>query len=109
MFRIMNEYLSKVYLMTSDDIQRRLNDLLDKLEGITRKSVNINFNRYVVDIHLEDFSVEEAGKYFRIIENELAYPYSSMSLRYNEGDRVSYRFITCMENKTGYYMDIIFS
>ena len=109
MFRIMNEYLSKVSLQVGDDIYGRIDNVLRTEKGIKKYSVNTNFNRYIIDIKLDGYSLEKAEEFYRRLSEKLSYPYSSMYLRYNEGAMVRYRFITCKEDKTGIYADIVIS
>lgn len=109
MFRVMNEYLSKVGLVTDDKLYERMNRFLSDLEETEKVCININYNKYIVDIKLKTFSVEEADRCFRAFLSAVAYPYSAMWVRYNEGKMVRYRFITSKEDKTAIYMDIIYS
>ena len=53
--------------------------------------------------------MEEADRAFRDMAGAVAYPYSHISVRYNESTRVKYRFATCKEDKTGIYMDVVYS
>ena len=109
MFRVINEYLAKVKIETDDDLKSLMNDYLEKDKNITKFCINENFNRYVVDIKLKKFTVKKEDTEFRKLISAIAYSYSQMSVRYNEGDRVRYRFVTCKEDKTGVYLDVIFS
>ena len=109
MFRIMNEYLSKVTLMVGDDIYGRIDGFLRDEKDITKYSVNTNFNRYIIDVKLSKYSLEKAESFYKRLSEKLSFPYSSMYLRYNEGDMVRYRFVTCKEDKSGIYADIVIS
>ncbi len=109
MFRIMNEYLSKINLMVGDDIYRQIEGFLRDEKDITKYSVNTNFNRYIIDVKLTDYSLEKAEDFYNRLSLKLSFPYSSMYLRYNEGDMVRYRFVTCKEDKSGIYADIVIS
>lgn len=109
MYRVINEYLSKVNLDISNDIYEKIDIFLKSEENIEKYCINVSFKNYIVDIKLADFSVEEAAREFLRISDHMSYDYSSMHVRYNEGTRVRYRFVTCRENKSAFYMDIIFS
>ena len=109
MFRVINDYMSKININTDDEMYSVMKDYLDESELIKRYSINVNFNRYIVDIKLHKYSVEASDQMFREFVSITAYPYSHISVRYNEGSRVTYRYVTCKENKSGVYMDIIIS
>ena len=83
--------------------------MCEKDDNIGSITVNVSFNKYIVDIRLKDYSIENADKYFRYLISAISYPYSHISIRYNENTRVKYRFATCKEDKTGIYMDIVYS
>ncbi|MBR1507372.1 MAG: hypothetical protein IJ619_05170 [Eubacterium sp.] len=109
MFRVINDYLSKVQLSVDNDTYNRMDRYLKDNKKIKKHSINVSFNNYIVDITLSKFSVEEASKEFKNFSEFMTYDYSSMFVRYNEGDRVRYRFVTCREDKKAIYMDVIFS
>ena len=109
MFRVINEYLAKVNIDTDDELKDKIEDFMSKDKNVKKFCINENFNRYILDIKLEKFSVKKADTDFRKLINAIAYSYSHMSVRYNEGDRVRYRFVTCKEDKSGVYIDIIYS
>ncbi len=109
MFRVINDYLSKVQLFVSQDIYDKMNTLLKDNKKIAKYSINVSFNNYIVDITLKKFSVEVASQEFKAFSQAMEYEYSSMYVRYNEGDRVRYRFVTTKEDKKAIYMDVIFS
>ncbi len=109
MFRIVNDYLSKLNIVTDPDIYDALKKFLDKSKSVSNYSINENFNRYIVDIKLSKYTVILADVFYRKLEAAIAYPYSHISVRYNEENRVRYRFASCQEDKTGVYMDIIIS
>jgi len=108
MFRVVNEYISHVNLITDTELESRLRDFLGELTELRKYSLNSVYNRYVLDIRLKKFSVELSDKLYRDIERVAAYSYSHISVRYNEGDRVRYRFVTCRESRDGVCMDVIF-
>ena len=109
MFRAINEYMAKLNIVTDEDLARLMNDYLAKQKNIDNFSINVNYNRYIVDIRMKKYSVNSADKTFRKFVSATAYPYSHISVRYNEDERVGYRYVTCKENKNGVYMDIIIS
>lgn len=109
MYRVINKYMENINLIANDDIYNRLMNFLKTAQDIKKYSVTVSFNRYVVDIKLENYSVERAADIFQLFSAKVSYAYSSMHLRFNEGKCVRYRYITCMENKKGFYCDIIFS
>ena len=108
MFRVINEYMSKLNINTDDEIFEKV-EAFFKDEEVKSHSVNISFNRYIVDIHLVDYSIDIADGMFRRFVDATAYPYSHITVRYNEKNRVRYRYVTCKENKNGVYMDVIIS
>ena len=107
MFRAVNDYLAKLNIRTDDDIRSTMEKFLVRQKSVKDFSINVNYNRYVVDITLNNFSVKRADTFYRKFEAAVTYPYSHISVRYNEDSRVRYRFATCRENKDGVYMDII--
>ncbi len=109
MFRVMNDYLSKVELVVNQEIYDKLNLILKDNKKIDKYSITVSFNNYIVDIKLKKFSVDAANTEFKSFTEKVTYPYSSMYLRYNEGERVRYRFVTCKEDKKAIYMDVIYS
>ena len=109
MFRAINEYLAKLNIVTDDELLDEMNSYLEKQKTIDNFSININYNRYIVDIRLKKYTVKAADSLFRKFVLATAYPYSHITVRYNEDKRVRYRYATCKENKTGVYMDVIIS
>ena len=109
MFRAINEYLAKLNIVTDDELLKEMNDYLEKQKTIDHFSINVNYNRYIVDIRLKKYTVKSADSLFRKCVQHTAYPYSHITVRYNEDNRVRYRYATCKENKTGVYMDVIIS
>ncbi|MCR4837713.1 MAG: hypothetical protein K5897_02100 [Eubacterium sp.] len=107
MFRVMNEYLAKVHLEIDERFSQKMDLFLSDRKEIVKYCININYNKYVVDVHLKKYSIEAADKLFCDLAAQIAYPYSHMSLRYNEGDQVRYRFVTCNEEKSAVYMDLV--
>lgn len=109
MFRVINEYLAKVNLQADNSIYDRISGYLANVPDIKKYTVTVSSKRYVVDIKLNEYSVENAAKLFNIINSNISYPYSSMHVRFNEGKCVRYRYITCKEDKSAFYCDIILS
>ena len=109
MFRAINEYMAKLNIVTDADLARQMEEYLAKQKAVDNFSININYNRYIVDIRMVKYSVNSADKLFRKFVAATAYPYSHISVRYNEEKRVRYRYVTCKENKNGVYMDVIVS
>ncbi len=109
MFRVINEYLSKVNLQANDTIYNHINKILKDNTDIKEATVTVNFQRYIVDIKLKTYSVENAAQVFNYFNQNVAYSYSSMHVRFNEGKCVRYRYITSKEDKRAFYCDIIIS
>lgn len=109
MYKIMNEYMSKVQLQSGPNLQQKLCDIVNSIKGIRKFSVTEHFRQFVIDMKLSSFSVEKATIVFHELQNKIACPYSSFYVRFNEGSCVRYRFITCREDKKGIYCDIIIS
>ena len=109
MFRVINDYLSKVELVINQEIYDKIELYLRDDKRIAKYSINVSFNNYIVDIKLKKYSVDAASQGFKDFMTYMEYDYSSMYVRYNEGDRVRYRFVTTKEDKKAIYMDVIFS
>ena len=109
MYREMNDYLARVRVEIDERFSQKMDLFLADRPEIVKYCINVNYNKYVVDVHLKKFSVELADQMFCMLATEIAYPYSHMSLRYNEGNVVRYRFVTCNEEKRAFYMDLILS
>ncbi len=109
MFRVINEYMNKVNLRSEKEIYDRLNTYLSSCKDIDYYTVTVNHNIYVVDIKVDNFTLELAEKLFGDFNKNISYPYSALYLRFNEGKCVRYRYITSQENKDAFYCDIIIS
>lgn len=109
MYKVINEYTAKVNLQANEEIYNRIIVFLKDIKDIKSVSVSESFNRYVLDIKLKNYSVEQATEVFNKINIGLSYAYSSMYVRFNEGKCVRYRFMTSKENKEALYCDIIFN
>lgn len=108
MFRVMNDYMKEIELQVSEQFYNRIKECLAHHAGVSSYCITVNFNRYIVDIKLKDYSIEEARCVYQALLDDIACPYSEFSVRYNEGKAVRYRYATCTENKEGYYCDIVF-
>ncbi len=108
MFRVMNEYMKGMHLQVKDEFYNVIKFALEKSKNVSSYCITVNFNRYIVDIKLKDYSVEAARAEYAALVALIACPYSEMSVRYNEGKSVRYRYATCAEDKKGYYCDVVF-
>lgn len=111
MFRVINEYMERVSLVSNDEIYNMFSEYIRNYSNfeIKKYSVTVNFNRYVIDIRLKNYSVENAEQFFDDFSRAVSYPYSALHVRFNEGKCVRYRYITCKEDKKGFYCDIVIS
>ncbi|MGN0436452.1 MAG: hypothetical protein ACI4D8_07480 [Wujia sp.] len=109
MFKVINEYMNKINLQVNDRIYRMLGDYLSQEVSIAKYTITVNFMRYNIDIRLKNYSVEEATKVFNRFNESVSYPYSSLHIRFNEGKCVRYRYVTCKEDRNGFYCDILLS
>ncbi|MBR3833588.1 MAG: hypothetical protein IKJ73_04675 [Lachnospiraceae bacterium] len=109
MYKVINEYTSKVNLQANDEIYNKIYSFLKDITEIKKLSISVSFNRYVLDIKLHNYSVDLASEIFNMINSNISYTYSSLFVRFNEGKCVRYRYITSNENKDAIYCDIIFS
>ena len=109
MVTIMNEYVSKINLTANAMTQGILNTALMEQSEVEQSSVLIKANRYIVDVHLKNFSIENAVIVFNEFMIKTRYHYSAFFIRFNEGNRVRYRYASCKENKEGFYCDVIIS
>ena len=109
MFRVFNEYIKNIQLSTEPEIECAFNHYLADCKTIRDYCVTIHYNRFVVDIKLNKFSLENAHKQFIKLSDTVSFPYSSMNVRFNEGNVIRYRYASCKEDKVGFYCDIVFS
>lgn len=109
MFRVINEYMEKVKLQSNASIQGMFEEYLKNYPDIVKYSISVSFNQYVIDVRLKKFSVEKAASFFDGFNSAVSYPYSALHVRFNEGKCVRYRYLTCKEDKEGYYCDIVIS
>lgn len=108
MYKIINEYMSKINMLANEEITNKLSNCLKEHDKIKSFTLSVNYNHYILDIRMKDYSVEHAADVFADVQNVIAYSYSSFHVRFNEGNCVRYRFLTCKENKDGFYCDIVF-
>ncbi len=109
MYKVINDYMSKVVLQSGEEVRLQLCKQIESIPEIKSFTVMERAKQFVIDMKLESFSVEEAAHVFHELQGKMASAYSSIYVRYNEGKCVRYRFITCRENKEGIYCDFIFS
>ncbi len=107
MYRVIDEYMSKVTLQDNAETKERLDNFLRNTAEITSYNLTCHFEKYSADIHIKDFSVEAAAKLFQSFLAWVSYEYSSLYVRYNEGSCVRYRFLTSREDKNAIYCDIM--
>lgn len=109
MFRVFNEYLKYIHLTAEPEVECAFNHYLADCDGLKTYCVTIHYNRLVVDIKLENFSLEEAQRQFKQMTDTVGYPYSQMFVRFNEGSVIRYRYASCKENKVGFYCDVVYA
>lgn len=109
MVSIMNDYVAKMKLLSDDVTKSILNVSLADQSNIEKSNVLIKSNRYIVDIKLKDFSVENAVTVMNFFMERTRYHYSAYFIRFNEGNLVRYRYATCKENREGFYCDVVIS
>ena len=109
MVSIMNEYVSKINLTANAITQGILNTALSEQSEVEQSSVLIKSNRYIVDVHLKEFSVENAVSVINVFMDKTRFHYSAFFIRFNEGNRVRYRYASCKEDKDGFYCDVVIS
>ena len=109
MVSVMNDYVSKINLLSDDITKSILKVTLDGQLNIESSNVLIKSNRYIVDIKLKEFSVENAVTVMNLFMEGTRYHYSAYFIRFNEGNLVRYRYATCKENKEGFYCDVVIS
>lgn len=107
MVSIMNDYIAKIKLLSDDVTKSILNVSLTEQSYIEKSNVLIKSNRYIVDIQLKEFSVENAVTVMNFFMEKTRYHYSAYYIRFNEGNLVRYRYATCKENREGFYCDVV--
>ena len=109
MVSVMNDYVAKIKLLSDDVTKSILKVALDGQLNVESNNVLIKSNRYIVDIKLKDFSIENAVMVMNLFMEKTRYHYSAYFIRFNEGTLVRYRYATCKENKEGFYCDVVIS
>lgn len=107
MVSIMNDYLSKIHLQSDDMTKNLLCAALFDLDNIQEKSIIMKSSRYIVDIKLKEFTVENAILIMNSFMEGTRFHYSAYFIRFNEGNMVRYRYASCKENKEGFYCDVM--
>lgn len=107
MISIMNDYVAKILLQSDDMTKNLLNAALLECENIRDKSIILKGNRYIVDIQLKQYNVEDAIDVMNYFMEHSRYHYSSYYVRFNEGNMVRYRYASCKENREGFYCDVV--
>lgn len=109
MVSVMNEYVTNMNLVSDDITKSILHTALSDDNNVVKNSVLIKANKYLVDIKLKEFSVEQAIEVMNCFMERTRYHYSAFFVRFNEGDRVRYRYASCKEDREGFYCDIVIS
>jgi len=107
MVSIMNDYITKIHMLSDDMTKNLLYAALMEQSNIEEKSIIIKGKRYIVDIKLASYSVEEAIAVMNHFMEKTRYHYSAYFVRFNEGNMVRYRYASCKENKEGFYCDVV--
>lgn len=109
MVSLMNEYVANIILLADDMTKSILNAALMDQPNIENGNILIKANRYIVDIKLKRFTIEDAMIIMNHFMEYTRFHYSAYFIRFNEGNMVRYRYATCRENKEGFYCDVIIS
>lgn len=109
MVSVMNEYVNNIKLLSDDVTKAIFDSTLNGQESIENYTILIKANRYIVDIRLKEFSVENAVVMMNHFMENSRYHYSAYFIRFNEGNLVRYRYASCRENKEGFYCDVMIS
>ena len=109
MISVMNEYINQINLSSDDITKAVLDAALVEQKSIATHSILIKSNRYIVDIRLKEFSIENAVTTMNHFMENCRYHYSAFFIRFNEGNLVRYRFASCKENRDGFYCDVMIS
>ncbi|MBE5923836.1 MAG: hypothetical protein E7271_05110 [Lachnospiraceae bacterium] len=107
MVSLINEYVSKIELKTDDMTKAIFSAALSNIDNIKSSSVIIKSNHYIVDIKLNEYDIDKSLAVANLFMERTRYHYSAYYIRFNEGDRVRYRYASCKENKEGFYCDIV--
>ncbi len=109
MITYMNQYVDKIHLI-SDDITKNLFIAALRMdEAVEEFNVIIRNAKFIVDIKLKHYSIQQVTKTMNQFMEATRYPYSAFYLRFNEGSQIRYRYASCKEDKSGFYCDVIIS
>lgn len=109
MVSVMNDYVNNIRLLSDDITKAILDAALAGQDSIENHTILIKANRYIVDIHLKKFSIENAVTIMNHFMENSRYHYSAYFIRFNEGNLVRYRYASCKENREGFYCDVMIS
>lgn len=109
MVSIMNEYIAKLHLQSDDITKGILNAALLNESGIASINIIVKSNKYIVDIKLQAFTVDNAIQIMNHFMERTRYHYSAYYIRFNEGKLLRYRYASCQENHEGFYCDVVIS
>ncbi|MCM1159294.1 MAG: hypothetical protein NC300_11240 [Bacteroidales bacterium] len=109
MVSLMNEYVKKIKLLSDEVTRGILMSALTEQSDIEKSSILIKPNRYLVDIKLTEYSIENATAVMNHFMEHTRYHYSAYFIRYNEGTMIRYRYASCKEDKEGFYCDVVIS
>ena len=109
MITLMNQYVSQIKLISDDITKNLLIAALQNNQNVDHISVIVRNFKFVVDIKLIDYSIENVTNTVNEFMVQTRYPYSAYYLRFNEGNQIRYRYASCKENKDGFYCDIVIS
>ena len=70
MFRVFNEYIKNIHLSAAPEIECAFNHYLADCKGIKSYCVTIHYNRFVVDVRLNKYGLEQAQKQFQKIDRK---------------------------------------
>ena len=84
MFRIINQYLSVVNVSADQNFKATTEIFLSDRKDIKKFCINENYNKYIIDIKMDKYSVESADELFRELVKAVEFSYSSIFVRYNE-------------------------
>lgn len=109
MINVINEYISKISLQSDDITKNLLIAAIDSDKEIVKSNVFNKAKGFVVDIKVDDFSVDLSTTIMNKFMCKTKYPYSSMVVRFNEGSLVRFKYASCKENREGFACDVIIS
>lgn len=109
MVSILNQYVSNIELIYDDITKNIILAALKDNSDVDTVTVLIKNNKFIVDIHLKEFTIEHVTSTMNRLMDRTRFPYSAFFIRYNERNQVRYRYATCKENKQGFYCDVVFN